>query len=89
MSRYRFTIILKLFDIIDVSILPKLGEVGYNPCRHYQPLIDHANRLFQHHYTPKQTLSVEESLVGTKKRFGLTQYVPKKKYPRHQTLGAL
>lgn len=80
MSRNRFTIILKFFNIIDVSTLPKLGEVGYNPCRRYQPLIDHANRLFQHHYTPNQALSVEESLVGTKKRIGLTQYMPKKKH---------
>lgn len=85
MSRNRFTIILKLFHIIDVFILVKLGEVGYNPRRRYQPLVDHANRLFQHLYTPKQTLSVEESLVGTKKRFGLTQNLPKKKHPRSGT----
>lgn len=79
MSRNRFTMILKFFHMVDVSLLPKHGEPGYDPCGRFKPLIDLANRLFRQHYTPKQALSIDESLVGTKKRIGMTQYMPKKK----------
>lgn len=82
MSRNRFTMILKFLHIVDVSLLPKHGQPGYDPCGRFKPLIDHANRLFRHHYTPKQALSIDESLVGTKKRIGMTQYMPKKKHHR-------
>lgn len=82
MSRNRFEIILKFFHITDVSNIPQHGQPDYNPLGRFQPLIDHANRLFRQFYTPNQSMSIDESLVGTKKRIGLTQYMPKKKHHR-------
>lgn len=76
----RFQIILKFFHIVDVNKLIPRGNPGYDPCGRFQPIIDHANRMFKHYYYPTQALSVDESLVGTKKRVALTQYLPKKKH---------
>jgi hypothetical protein len=82
LSRNRFQAILKFFHITNSTTLPPHGSPDYNPCGRFQPLIDHANRLFHHYYVPYQKLSVDESLVGTKKRVALTQYMPKKKHHR-------
>lgn len=80
MSSNRFILILKFFHIVDVRKLVPRGQPGYDPCGRFQTIIDHANRLFKHYYYPTQALSVDESLVGTKKRVALTQYLPKKKH---------
>lgn len=52
------------------------------PCAKFQPLCDHANRLFRHFYIPYQQLSIDESSVGTKSRTSLMQYLPKKQHHR-------
>jgi hypothetical protein len=46
--------------------------------------VDHANRVFRHHYT-SQEISVDESLVGTKNKTNLMQYLPKKHHHRWGT----
>lgn len=79
-SRNRFEILLKFFHIVDKNTLPKLGDPNYDPCGRFQCLIDHCNRVFRTHFTPYEKLSIDESLVGTKKRISLTQYIPKKKH---------
>lgn len=80
LSRNRFEILLKFFHIVDKDTLPRLGEPNYDPCGRFQSLIDHCNRLFKQYYIPNEKLSVDESLVGTKKRIAITQYIPKKKH---------
>jgi hypothetical protein len=64
--RVRFQLILTFFHIVDNKNLAAPGEPDYDPCAKFQPLVDHANTVFRHHYTPHQQLSVDESLVGTK-----------------------
>ncbi|XP_023216812.1 piggyBac transposable element-derived protein 4-like [Centruroides sculpturatus] len=78
-SRHRFYHLLRFFHLVDNTKLPSLGESGYDPIAKYQPLVDHANRVFRHHYTPHQEMSVDESLMGT----SLMQYIPNK----HQRWG--
>jgi hypothetical protein len=58
--------------------LPDPREPDYDPCVRYQPLVDHANRLFRHHYNPHQEINVHETLAGTKNRTSLMQYSLKK-----------
>ncbi|XP_067141226.1 piggyBac transposable element-derived protein 4-like [Centruroides vittatus] len=77
-SRTRFYHLLRFFHLVDNSKLSGRGEQGYDPCAKFQPLVDHANRVFRHHYTPHQQICVDESLVGTKNRTSLMQYLPKK-----------
>ncbi|XP_023235982.1 piggyBac transposable element-derived protein 4-like isoform X2 [Centruroides sculpturatus] len=76
--RTRFYHLLRFFHLVDNTKLSNPGEQGYDPCAKYQPLVDHANRVFRHHYTPHQQICVDESLVGTKNKTSLMQYLPKK-----------
>ncbi|XP_021936450.1 piggyBac transposable element-derived protein 4-like [Zootermopsis nevadensis] len=74
-SKHRFSQLLRFFHLVNNEGLAVPGETGYDPCAKYQPLVDHANRVFQHHYTPHQQLCVDESLM---------QYQP---YKPHHPLG--
>jgi hypothetical protein len=52
--------------MVDNSNLSAPGEPGYNPCATFQPLVEHANGVYRHYYTPHQQLSVDKSLAGMK-----------------------
>jgi hypothetical protein len=78
----RFQLILKFFHMVDNKNLAAPGEPGYAPCAKFQPLVDRANMVFRHHYTPHQQLSVDESLVGTKNHTQLMQYLPNNHHHR-------
>lgn len=73
MALNRFQLIQKFFHIVDVRTLANRGEPSYDPCGRFQLIIDHANRVFKLYYYPTKSLSVDESLVGTKKRIAITQ----------------
>lgn len=77
-SRNRFQLLLKFFHLIDNSKLSPPGSSDYDPSARFQPLLDHANRIFRQHYIPHQQLSIDESLVGTKCHTQLLQYMPNK-----------
>ncbi|XP_023241866.1 piggyBac transposable element-derived protein 4-like [Centruroides sculpturatus] len=77
-SRTRFYHLLRFFHLVDNSKLSGPAEEGYDPCAKFQPLVDHANRVFRHYYTPHQQICVDESLVGTTIRTSLLQHLPKK-----------
>lgn len=81
-SRNRFESLLQFFHLVDNRNLPRPGEPNYDPSAKFQPLVDHANRVFRTHYTPHRELSVDESLIGTKSRSKLTQYLPNKHHHR-------
>ncbi|XP_023221147.1 piggyBac transposable element-derived protein 4-like [Centruroides sculpturatus] len=81
-SKHRFCHLLRFFHLVDKSKLPGTGELGYDPCAKYQPLVDHANKVFRQHYTPHQEICVDETLVGTKNRTRLLQHMPNKKHHR-------
>jgi hypothetical protein len=55
-SRNSFQLLLKFFHPIDNSKLLTPGNEKYDPCAKFQPINDHANRLFRHHYTPHEHL---------------------------------
>lgn len=64
--------------MVDNSKLAKPGEPGYDPCAKFTPLLEAVNRLFRLYYTPHRELSIDKSLVGTKSRSQLLQYLPNK-----------
>jgi hypothetical protein len=70
--------LLRFFHLVNNEGLPRHGEPDYDPCARYQPLVDHANKVFKYHYTPHQEFSVDKSLLGTKNKTSLMQYLPNK-----------
>ncbi|GFO23711.1 PiggyBac transposase uribo2 [Plakobranchus ocellatus] len=76
MPRERFQL-LKFFHLTRAN-LPRPREQGYDACARFQPIIDQFNNMSRRHYIPRQELSVDESLIGTKNRTQLIQYLPNK-----------
>jgi hypothetical protein len=66
---------MKFLQIVESRILAASGELGYDPCANFQPIVEHVSSVFRHHYAPTQQLSVDESLVGTKNHTQLLQYL--------------
>jgi hypothetical protein len=79
-TKHCFSHLLRFFHLVNKEGLPGPGEPDYDPCARYQPLVDRADRVFGHHYTPHQEISVDESLVGTKNKNSLMQYLPNKQH---------
>lgn len=78
-SRNRFQNILKFLHIVDSKKLPPRNSPAYKPSSRFQPLIDFVNRKFLQYYNPRRELSVDESLVGTKGKTSMMQYIPSKR----------
>ncbi|PNF19106.1 hypothetical protein B7P43_G09791 [Cryptotermes secundus] len=64
-SRNRFQLILKFLNVTNNSDLFPPSHKNYNPCAKFQPLVDHANKLFHQYYTPHEHLSIGAAFVGT------------------------
>jgi hypothetical protein len=77
-TRHCFSHLLRFFHLINGEGLSGPREPNYDPCARYQPLVGPANRVFMHHYTPHQEISVDESLVDIKNKTRLMKYLPKK-----------
>ncbi|XP_052089776.1 piggyBac transposable element-derived protein 4-like [Mytilus californianus] len=77
-SRNRFQLILRFFHLVDNRKTPQRNSEHYNPAAWFKPLVDHANMQSKRYYTPNRELSIDESLVGTKARTVMTQYIPTK-----------
>jgi hypothetical protein len=70
------------FHLVSNEGLPGPGKPEYDPCARYQTLVDRANWLLGHHNAPDQEINVNESLVGTKNRTTLMQYLHSKQHHR-------
>lgn len=78
-SRNRFQNILKFLHIVNTKKIPARNERNYNPANRVQPLIDFLNRQFLKHYQPKREVTVDETLMGTKGKSSMLQYIPSKR----------
>ena len=74
-SRNRYQNILKFLHLVDKKKIPKRNDLSYKPSLRFKPLIDFVNRKF----LPRRELSVDESLVGTKGKTSMLQYIPSKR----------
>lgn len=79
-NRNRFQAILQFFHVTDTTNLPKPGQIDYDPCARFQPLIDHFNSVSKFHFTPDKNIAIDESMVSTKGHSQLLQYMPKKRH---------
>jgi hypothetical protein len=50
------------------------GKAGYQSRTKLRPMVEHAKKVFWHHHTLHQQLSLENSLAGTKNHTQLLQY---------------
>ena len=50
----------------------------FSPDGKIRPLVDHFNRVAGYFYTPDKNVCVDESLVGTRGRTAMLQYIPSK-----------
>ena len=50
-------------------------EAGYQSCIKLWPMVEHAKKVFWHHHTLHQQLSLENSLACTKNYMQLLQYL--------------
>ena len=77
-SRNRFQNILKFFHLVNNNDIPGRNSPGYSPTSKFQCFVDLLNTQSQRYYVPEQQLSVDESLVSTKGRTQMLQYIPSK-----------
>ncbi|CAC5409974.1 unnamed protein product [Mytilus coruscus] len=77
-NRNRFQSILKKFHIVDNTTLPNRNDDNYSPTSKFQCFVDLFNRQSKQHYKPKQNLSIDESLIASKGRSSIIQYIPSK-----------
>ena len=78
-SRNRYQNILKFLYLVDKKKIPKGNDSSYKPSLRFKPLIDFVNSKFLHYYNPRRELSVDESLIGTKGKTSMLQYIPSKR----------
>lgn len=76
-SRDRFKQILRYLHCADNSKTPARDHPDYK-LHKVKPLVDHLNHIFPLLYIPSQSVSIDESMVGTKCRVSFIQYMPKK-----------
>jgi hypothetical protein len=68
--------LLRFFHLVNNEELPGLREPDFDPCARYQHLVDHAKRVLRHQHIPLQEINVNNSLVGTRNKTSLLQYLP-------------
>ena len=77
-SRNRFQLLLKFFHLTNNDEIPGRNQPNYSPTAKFQCFVDLFNRKSQEHYIPEQNLSIDESLIGTRGRTSMLQYIPSK-----------
>ncbi|VDI16622.1 Hypothetical predicted protein [Mytilus galloprovincialis] len=68
----------KKFHIVDNTTIPNRNDDNYSPTSKFQCFVDLFNRQSKQHYIPKQNLSIDESLIASKGRSSIIQYIPSK-----------
>ncbi|CAG2222235.1 unnamed protein product [Mytilus edulis] len=56
------------------------NDPTYDPSAKFKPILDSLNMRSKYLYTPERNLSIDESLVGTRARSVMTQYIPSKSH---------
>ena len=83
--RDRFKKILAAFHIVDHSTIPAKDDPAYRPSARVRPLLDYVDIICPHHYSPGQTLAIDETLVAGKVQNPIRQYLPNKHHARFGT----
>ena len=79
MLRNRFQLLAKFIHFNDNANMPRNGQPGHDRLYKIRPIVDHLHERFQTVYTPRQAVSVDESLLLWKGRLIFKQYIPLKR----------
>lgn len=77
-SLNRFLLILKFLHLVNNDQIPHRQDPNYDPAAKFKPLIQHANMMFQRYRQPRREVAVDESLVSSRGRSVMRQYIPSK-----------
>ena len=68
MSGRRFELLMKYIHLNDSKKQPPRGSDDYDKLYKVRPLLDLVVSAFKNSYTPQQSLSIDESIIGFKGR---------------------
>ena len=78
MSGRRFELLLRYIHLSDSRKQPPRGDPDYDKLYKIRPFLDAVVSQFKSVYSPKQNVSIDESIIGFKGRLSFVQYMPKK-----------
>ena len=78
MSRNHFQLILRFLQLTDKSKQVPRTDKGHEKLFKLGDLPKILNQQFAEHYSPKQSLTIDEQMIGTKARTSFLQYMPRK-----------
>ena len=78
MPRRKFQQILRFLHLADNSKQLPRSDPNYNKLYKLGDFVACSNKCFKEMYAPRQNLSIDELMVGTKSRIGFLQNMPKK-----------
>ena len=76
---------LRSFHIVDNGKLPAKTYPPYRPSARIRPSVDYINSISMYYYQPFQNIFSDESIVGSKSRNLMRQYLPNKDHARFGT----
>lgn len=82
MTVNRFGWLLSSLHLNDNSVMAKRGETDYDKLYKVQPFLKKIKGNFQKYYLPHKIIAVDESMIKSKGRSSLKQYMPKKPIKR-------
>ena len=78
MPRRKFQQVLRFLHLADNSKQLPRSDPNYNKLYKLGDLMACFNKCFKEMYAPRQNLSIDEQMIGSKSRIGFLQYMPKK-----------
>lgn len=78
MSGRRFELLMSYLHLNDTSKMPDRASPEHDKLYKIRPFLDRVVNAFRSVYTPFQSVSVDESIIGFKGRLSWIQYMPKK-----------
>ncbi len=78
MGRDRFQQILRYIHLVDNTASVSRTDLHYDKLWKVRPILDVLTKTFEDLYYPHKQLSVDESMIGTKCRLSIIQYMPAK-----------
>ena len=77
MSGRRFELLMKYLHLNDSQTQPGRDDSNYDKLYKIRPFLNMITNSFKTVFTPYQTISVDESIIGFKGRLSWVQYMPK------------
>uniref|UniRef100_A0A1X7T972 PiggyBac transposable element-derived protein domain-containing protein n=1 Tax=Amphimedon queenslandica TaxID=400682 RepID=A0A1X7T972_AMPQE len=77
MSGRRFELLMSYLHLNDSKKMPDRDSSNYDKLYKIHPLLDRVVNAFRNTWTPRQNLSVDESIIAVKGRLSWVQHMPK------------